>query len=92
MFDEQDQLTNEFFIAIGETSEWRKGHGKVAMEWLFRQVNSLGLTAVTGQVLGNNQQALAFYKQLGFNVIAEQESRFEQNGQTYSTPLIEKQL
>lgn len=62
------------------------------MEWLFRQVNSLGLTAVTGQVLGNNQQALAFYKQLVFNVIAEQESRFEQNGQTYSTPLIEKQL
>lgn len=90
--DEQDHLTNEFFIVIGETSEWRKGHGRGAMEWLFRKAKTLGLTELTGQVLGNNKRALAFYERLGFRVVAEQEPRFERNGVTYSTLLIEKQL
>jgi len=90
--DEKDALTDEFFIVIGETSEWRKGHGAGAMEWLFQTAKNLGLTKVTGQVLGNNQRALAFYERLGFSVIAEQDPKFERNGKTYSTLLIEKPL
>ena len=90
--DERDQLTDEFFIVIGETSEWRNGHGKSAMEWLFVKAKELGLTRVTGQVLGNNQAALAFYRRLGFRVIAEQEPYFERNGRTYPTLLIEKKF
>lgn len=90
--DEQDQLTNEFFIVIGETSEWRKGHGRFAMEWLFQQAKNLGLTKLTGRVLSNNERALAFYERVGFEVIAEQGPRFERNGKAYSTILIEKHL
>lgn len=90
--DENDALTDEFFIVIGETSEWRKGHGATAMEWLFQKAKNLGLTKVTGQVLGNNQRALAFYERLGFSVIAEQEPKFEREGKTYYTLLIEKSL
>ena len=87
-----DELTNEFFIVIGETSEWRKGRGKSAMAWLFEKAKELGLGAVTGQVLGNNNRALAFYKKLGFRVVAEQAPYFQRNGKTYSTILIEKKL
>ena len=90
--DEQDQLTHEFFIVIGETGEWRKGRGRLAMEWLFEKAQDLGLTQVTGQVLGNNERALAFYQGLGFRVIAEQQPYFERNGKTYPTLLIEKQF
>jgi len=90
--NEDDELTNEFFIVIGEMSEWRKGRGKSAMEWLFKKASELGLTAVTGQVLGNNVRALAFYERLGFRVVAEQDPRFERNGKPYSTLLIEKRF
>ncbi len=90
--DAEDQLTNEFFIVIGETSVWGKGHGRTAMAWLFEKAKDLGLDALTGQVLGNNERALAFYKRMGFRVIAEQEPRFERNGTTYATLLIEKKL
>ena len=62
------------------------------MEWLFRKAKKLGLTKVTGQVLGNNSRALAFYEKLGFSVVAEQEPRFERGGQIYSTLLIKKFL
>ncbi len=90
--NQDDQLTNEFFIVIGETSEWRKGRGKAAMEWLFEKAEELGLGTVTGQVLGNNKRALAFYERLGFRIVAEQDPRFERNGKIYSTLLIEKRL
>ena len=90
--DEDDQLTNEFFIVIGEVSEWRKGHGGSAMAWLFTKAKELGLTQVRGQVLGNNERALAFYQRLGFQVLAEREPYFERNGRTYPTFLIEKSL
>ena len=90
--DEQDQLTNEFFIVIGEMNEWRKGHGGAAMAWLFDKAKTLGLTAITGQVLGNNERALAFYERLDFRVVAEQAPYFERNGKTYPTLLIEKEL
>ncbi len=90
--DAKDALTDEFFIVIGETSEWRKGHGATAMAWLFLTAKNLGLTRITGQVLGNNQRALAFYEKLGFKVIAEQEPKFERNGKTYSTLLIQKPI
>ena len=90
--DERDDLTDEFFIVIGETGEWRKGHGRVAMEWLFEQARRFGLSKVTGQVLGNNSRALAFYGKLGFRVVSEQEPKFERGGRVYSTLLIEKSL
>ena len=90
--DEHNALTNEFFIVIGETIEWRKGHGRVAMNWLFSKAKALGLTKITGQVLGNNLRGLAFYQKLGFSVIAEQEPFFERDGKTYSTLLIEKSI
>ena len=90
--DENDQLTNEFFIVIGETIEWGKGRGKEAMAWLFEKAKALGLETVKGQVLGNNHRALAFYERLGFCIVAEQEPRFERNGKIYSTLLIQKAL
>ena len=90
--DEQDRLTDEFFIVIGELDEWGKGHGRVAMEWLFEQAKTLGLTKITGQVLGNNSRALTFYEKLGFRVVREQDPTFERNGRIYSTLLIEKTL
>ena len=46
--DDDDQLTNEFFIVIGEVSEWRKGHGGSAMAWLFAKAKELGLTHMRG--------------------------------------------
>lgn len=90
--DENNALTDEFFIVIGELSEWRKGHGATAMEWLFQKARHLGLPKITGQVLGNNLRALAFYEGLGFSVITEQEPTFEREGKTYSTLHIEKPL
>jgi len=90
--DEQDRLTDEFFIVIGEKSEWRKGHGRAAMAWLFGKALELGLKSLTGQVLGNNERALALYESLGFRVIEEREPRFERNGKTYSTLFIKKML
>ena len=90
--DVEDGLTNEFFIVIGEVSEWGKGHGVVAMAWLFQTAKQLGLNKLMGQVLGNNERALAFYKNLGFVIVGEQEPRFTRNGKTYATLLIEKEL
>ena len=90
--NENDQLTNEFFIVIGETSYWRQGHGHDAMRWLFRKAQELGLDALTGQVLGNNKRGLALYERLGFRILAEQEPRFVRNGETWPTLLIEKKL
>jgi len=90
--DADGALADEFFIVIGETSEWRKGHGAGAMMWLFKMARKLGLTKVTGQVLGNNQGARAFYEKLGFSVIGEQGPMFERNGRTYPMLLIEKPL
>lgn len=89
---EDDELTEEFFIVIGELTEWGKGHGKRAMGWLFDKSRDLGLSKLSGQVLGNNEQALAFYKKLGFEVVEERERRFERRGRRYSTLLIEKKL
>lgn len=90
--DERDELTDEFFIVIGEVDEWGKGYGRAAMEWLFEQAKNLGLSKVTGQVLGNNSRALTFYKTLGFRVVGEQDARFERGGRSYATLLIEKSL
>lgn len=90
--DEHDQLTDEFFIVIGEVDEWGQGHGRVAMAWLFEQAKDMGLSRLTGQVLGNNSRALAFYEKLGFRVIAEQHPTFKRDGQIFSTLLIEKAL
>ena len=90
--DDENNLTDEFFIVIGETSEWRKGHGKNAMAWLFEKAREAGLSRVTGQVLGNNQRALTFYKSLGFRILAEQDPTFERNGEMFRTLLIEKTL
>lgn len=90
--DDEDGLTDEFFIVIGETSEWGKGYGKAAMTWLFDAARAQGLPRVTGQVLGNNVRALRFYKSLGFVVLGEQDPTFERNGETFRTLLIEKNL
>lgn len=90
--DVGDNITDEFFIVIGEITEWGKGHGKNAMAWLFEKSREAGLSRVTGQVLGNNQRALAFYESLGFRVLAEQNPTFERNGATFRTLLIEKTL
>ena len=92
IWDQDDALTDEFFIVIGETGEWGKGHGAKAMAWLFERAKALGLSQITGQVLGNNQRALAFYERLGFRVVAEGEPIFERNGATYATLQIEKAL
>lgn len=90
--DGEDNLTEEFFIVIGEITEWGRGHGKNAMARLFEKAREAGLSRVTGQVLGNNRRALAFYKSLGFSVLAEQDPTFERNGATFRTLLIEKIL
>ncbi len=90
--DEDDELTNEFFIVIGDVSEWGKGHGRTAMQWLFEEARRLRLDSLTGQVLGNNRRALAFYEQLGFVVTGEHEPRFERDGETYMTIRIEIDL
>ncbi len=90
--DDGDDLTDEFFIVIGETGEWGKGHGKTAMAWLFDVARKKGLPRVTGQVLGNNVRALRFYKSLGFTVVGQQDPTFERNGETFRTLLIEKTL
>ena len=90
--NEDDELTDEFFIVIGETSEWGKGHGKLAMAWLFGKAREVGLNALSGQVLGNNLRALAFYESLGFRVIGEGEPKFERNGNLYATIRILKPL
>lgn len=90
--DDDDLLTNEFFIVIGETGEWGKGYGKSAMAWLIEKAKASGLATLTGQVLGNNDRALSFYESLGFRVIAEQAPYFERNGKTYPTLLIERPL
>ena len=62
------------------------------MAWLFDKARELGLSSVTGQVLGNNQRALAFYQRLGFEEIREQDPHFERDGQMYPTLLIKKDL
>jgi len=77
---------------IGEVNSWGKGYGKLAMNWLFDTAQSQGLGRLTGQVLGNNVQALGFYDSLGFVVIAEGTPTFERDGQTFNTLLIEKRL
>lgn len=90
--DVGDNLTEEFFIVIGETTEWGKGHGKKAMAWIFGQAKDQGLLRVTGQVLGNNERALRFYKSLGFVVSGEQDPTFQRNGEWFKTITIERVL
>lgn len=90
--DEDDELTDEFFIVIGEISEWGKGHGKKAMHWLFDTALEKGLTRLTGQVLGNNENALRFYDSLGFTVVSKGLPTFERDGQKFHTLVIEKRL
>ena len=89
---DDDELTDEFFIVIGEVEEWGKGYGKRAMKWLFRTGLELGLSKVTGQVLGNNERALRFYEALGFSVVGRGKPRFERDGSTYDTLRIERSL
>lgn len=83
--DDADRLTDEFFIVIGETSRWGEGHGGAAMRWLFKKAEALGLTQLTGQVLGNNERALGFYRTLGFDVTGQGEPRFERDGAWFET-------
>lgn len=90
--DENDGLTDEFFIVIGETGEWAKGYGKQAMHWLFEKGRRLGLSRLTGQVLGNNERALHFYAALGFKLVEQRDPSFQRNGRTWRTLLIERPL
>lgn len=90
--DENDYLTDEFFIVIGEIDQWGKGYGTRAMEWLFDAAVRLNLSRVTGQVLGSNSRALGFYESLGFRILGEQEPSFQREGKTYRMILIEMTL
>jgi RimJ/RimL family protein N-acetyltransferase len=90
--DEHDQLTDEFFIVIGDTTQWGKGYGRQAMQWLVDKAAELGLTRLRGQVLGNNARALAFYEALGFRKVGEGEPRFERNGAIYNTVVVARPL
>jgi len=90
--DENDDLTNEFFIVIGDMDEWGKGRGSIAMEWLFDKARECQLRELVGHVHGNNERALKFYKNLGFETVSEEPNVFVRNGQHYSQFLIRKKL
>ena len=90
--NEQDELTDDFFIVIGEVGEWRGGYGRAAMGWLFRKAASLGLSRLTGQVLSNNERALKFYTAVGVVEVGRKERYFGQNGRTYATLRIEAEI
>ena len=40
---DQDELTDEFFIVIGELDAWGRGYGTRAMRWLMQTAQGLGL-------------------------------------------------
>lgn len=82
-YEENLGLTSEFFIVIGETDEWGKGHGKVAMDWLVQHAKQNDLSQLLATVLGNNERAQKFYRSLGFKWIKEKEDPYERNGKSY---------
>ena len=65
---------------------------KAVPEWLYRKGRELGLSKITGNVLGNNERALRFYESLGFDRIGEGEPKVERGGAIYNTIRIERWL
>ncbi|MCU7694596.1 GNAT family N-acetyltransferase [Haoranjiania flava] len=78
---DQENLSGEYGIMIGDKAAWGKGFAKEAslavIQYCFREI---GLKHITLGVVDQNQAALQLYHNIGFRRISETETTNKYNG------------
>ena len=82
----------EFYIVIGESSQWRKGIGQGAVQWMLDAARGRDMLALFGRVLGHNVHALNFFARCGFQPFAKAEGYFERDGKRHDLHWIVQHL
>ncbi|MBP9853697.1 MAG: GNAT family N-acetyltransferase [Candidatus Omnitrophica bacterium] len=80
--EENNRLTGNFGILIGEKEFWGKGIGSEVWELMVKEsFESLGLQTIITKIFSTNIPSLKIAEKIGFKIIGTKDNEFEKDGQ-----------